>query len=160
MATEPKTTIPRDGELVDYDGCLALFLGASAERDEPYYKETLFVSNIPAFQYEQFIGARPQFPNGMGHPGYLYTPGSFGGHTTILDLNDWKVTYRMRPIPKPRDGKEYTWKYELYQWRQESFARCETCGRWHRPDWDYCETCYCCHAVGGLHRDQRKRRKQ
>ncbi len=136
----------RDKELCEYEGKLALHLGTRQDIDNPVVTTTYLVSNIPARDWQHLLGTVPFFPNGIGYAGWVHPAGSWTD--TIIDVHDWQVVEVTTPIPKPRDGKEYTWTYSLYKWRKDWFPKCPECREWHNPAFTYCENCGHCHKPG------------
>ncbi len=149
----------RWGELFIKDGKLARYIGCKPSKDRPeveliYQQTTIRLESCGEDDpvIARIIGQVLQSENGEVYSGY-------GGYTRV-DVRGAKLTKVTVPVLKPRDGKEYTWRWtgqdpystaKLYRgyWIKEDFPRCSDCGRYHDPYFTYCEDCNRCHKAGG-----------
>lgn len=139
-------------EIVDRGGKLAIRTFDYVYPDRPAVREDYYVSSARAEDYSGLLGKMPvdsgrnwvygQVRTDTGH--YIYiTPYNAAGELA----EGWSVQSDERPIPKPRDGRQYTWVYERGEWRKQDYPRCAQCRHYHRPDWPYHEECDLCHPA-------------
>lgn len=125
-------------ELVDLDGKLAIHLGTSPERDTPRLVATYYVSDYRADDpfVANLIGKIVHGHN-AGY-GYAIRP---DGTDITVDYRQWTSITISTPVPKPRDGREYTWKWDIGEWRKDGFPRCDECREYHDPTRRHCDHC-------------------
>jgi hypothetical protein len=127
--------------LCEIDGHLALCRGFSISEEEPlrtiYY---LRAQDIKAAEWPNILGCQVHFSPGDGqnYRGSIFVH----GRQIIVDANNWPEYTITETIPKPRDGKEYTWRWagSFRQWEKDNYTKCAECGHYHNPRWVYAET--------------------
>jgi hypothetical protein len=143
--------MPAKYELVDLGGKLALYHISLTLQDRPAFVDCYYVSSIDAKLYTHILGHVPWFPSGTPFRGNGTVRNSWGGGMRI-DCHDWVAVEIETAIPKPRDGREYTWKWCSWgKWEKDSFPRCENCGHYHDPAFIYCVDCGHCYRMGKKH---------
>lgn len=131
------------------DGKLALYSGGRAQEDRPVVVHTYHVSDIPASQWPEVVGC----PVGSWR-GNVGTCHVGHGRTLTVDTTGWRPVTCEVPVPKPRDGREYTWVWRggfTPAWGKDWFRRCGACDRYHNPDYTHCPECGKPHREGGKH---------
>jgi hypothetical protein len=145
------STIPsRLFQLFDYNGYLAQSLGSRMGRDEPVQTFALRVSNIKAAEYPGILGM-PPWDNGRPFAnGVVYMP---NGRPILVNTESWPTVDVRIDVPKPRDGKTYTWRWagNMGEWIKDSFPLCE-CRESHNPTLPHCGWCGKAQANMGKHR--------
>jgi hypothetical protein len=137
--------MPHQYELIEHDGKLAIYHLTLTEKNKPAYSDYIWLSDIPAKQYRDIIGRIVWFPNGIG---IGQVSNGFGGNMRI-DATGWQTVKVEREIPRPRNGKEYGWKWGGFgEWVKDYFQRCDECGKYHDPEFTFCELCETCHKPG------------
>lgn len=137
-------------EIVERHGNLAIRSFDHVYRERPVRREDYYVSKVKAEDYAGLLGKVPvdsgrnwvygQVRTDTGH--YLYIS-PFDAQGDLAE--GWAVESDEVPIPKPRDGKLYTWEYEDGQWRKRDYPRCSQCRHYHKPSLPYHEECDLCH---------------
>lgn len=143
--------MPREWELINLDGKLALYHLTLVETDKPAYTAHYYTSTIPAEEYSHILGSVPWFPSGSPFLGMGTVRNGWGCELRI-DCRDWESVRVETPIAKPRDGREHTWEWCSYSgWQKRYFDRCDNCGKYHDPSFIYCEECGHCYRMGKKH---------
>ena len=154
------TTIPeglhpnlRIGTIFDNNGTLAQYRGDRMVKGEPQRVYRIATSSLKVEDYGFIVGQQISSQRG-GMYGWDGQASRGGGWSTYVEVvcHDWPTTEVYEDIPKPRDGKEYTWEWGRFgaeKWTQKEFPQCGECRKYHRPDYVYCESCYRCHRIGG-----------
>lgn len=105
----------RMAQLIDYNGKLAISWGWMTNLDKPEENRVLNVGKVSADKYKDLLGVYVEWVNNMG-------VAHWNGRRYVFEVEDadeWTKISETRPIKKPRDGKEYTWKWYMGQWRKE-----------------------------------------
>ena len=127
----------RIGELIEHDGKLAQYRGSRGPHETPQRIDRVAVSQVIAAEMPGMIGQVPSSPFGNEWSGTVRTP--FGGEGLAI-TDDWKAIEVTVPIPKPRNGRRYTWLWSpvLRRWQRDYYDYCSDCGQQHNPahTWD------------------------
>jgi hypothetical protein len=135
------TAIPhRLWELFSYNGKLAMYWGEKIGPDEPVREVYLRVSKSAADDYD-ILGQRP-WSSGREWPTGVVRNARSGGQIFVAG-ESWSEQVLRIPIPAPRDGREYTWKWAsgMREWQRDPYPRCATCGKYHKPGLAHCSWC-------------------
>lgn len=139
MTVTTAKTPKRLYELVDLNGKLAIYLGTSISRDVPERTTDYYVSPCSAREFEDVLGKVP-WENGRNWPRGVIFPTEVGQRKVYVNpwnedgsglAEGWTTARITTEIKKPRDGKEYTYKWERGEWVKEWFPRCEECLKYH-----------------------------
>lgn len=141
-------------ELCSIEGHLALNVGYRIPDDEPVIEHWFIVANhVKVDQFvEGFLGKTLSMGASDGYCGTATREGAF--NYTIVDLRGSEDVVIREPQKRPRNGKEYTWKWiggygSRGPWVQAPFPKCQVCKHWHDPAFIECEQCGYCHKEGG-----------
>lgn len=135
--------------LVEHNGKLALKMGTFPLRDGPVKQTDYYVSEIPIEQVypKEIIGREVSIRGGnVFEVCYADSVGSI--RHAFVDTAGWQPARVEEPIKSPRNGQEYTWEWECFDWRKVDFPKCSECYEYHNPSLPYCETCGYCHKPG------------
>lgn len=137
-------------EIVERHGNVAIRTWESVQQDTPVRVTEFYVCDAKAELWEGLIGKTPI--DGTRNWVYGMVRTAAGGHIYVTPFGDdgnlkpdWHVETDEHPIPKPRDGRTYTWEYRNAQWRKKEYPRCGQCMYWHKPELPFCEECCLCH---------------
>lgn len=143
-------------EFMDFRGKLAQHRGDRIHQDGPRQSFYLAVSDLPSADWPNLIGKRLPTRNGNddnhGWSGHVF--GLRGGgynDYTYVDTRGWELLEVIREIPKPRDGKTYTWRWSnslMCEWVKDYFHPCHACSDYHNPEIPSCGECGACHKPG------------
>lgn len=131
--------------IIEHNGKLALDLGSTYLPDRPVMMRYLRLSNINAADYDGIVGQRAEFFDSTWQANVY--PKS--GRCLRLDATDWTNTELEVAQAKPRDGKDYSWGWNIFgstytsgqpMWMRVDFPRCDTCGKYHNPAFTYDES--------------------
>ena len=141
VAAESTRLAFQDGELFNFDGVLACYRYSCPDPKEPKLIAVVQVSRIRlASDYvaESVVGAVMRGQSWERAEVY-----AGNGRYITVDLTGAEVRKIEVPVPKPRDGKTYTWvwvgndsargPYRKGAWQREDFPRCPECREYHNP---------------------------
>lgn len=130
------------GELFDANGKLAMSCGHSMSWDKPETTHTYYRSDISTTERSNLIGKIVNMFTGRYTRGTVHTD---FGQQLVVDCTDWVCHSDATPIAKPKNGKEYGWRWGSGQWQKEYFPMCSECRHYHDPELPYCDDCGHCH---------------
>lgn len=122
-------------QLLDHEGWLAQFRGDRTREHEPVIERRLAVSTIPIGDWPGVEGAVPWSP----FPSWDGEVRTAAGSRVMVRANDWTEQTVLVRVPKPRDGKRYTWQWQSHAdhgspgWAKDWFPLCSDCNDQHAP---------------------------
>jgi hypothetical protein len=141
-------------KIVDLNGKLAVLAHSWRDRSRPVELQRYWVfeqESTADGRHSDIIGRSVDFASGQMHGTIYMSSGSY----RRIDLTGCPCVDVEIPIPKPRDGKEYTWEWVSHAfkeygpgWQKKDFPKCESCCKYHDPVFVYCELCGMCHREG------------
>lgn len=141
MVSEPGERITgKTAEFIDFRGHLAQCRGNRYLSDRPILEAYLAVSRLEPDP--RLIGRHTALGSSInGWTGGVYVGGGLGYDWVTVATDNWQRVIVHQPVPKPRDGKHYTWR-----WDPHSYSRTKTAGGWVQQEFPFCHECQECHS--------------